>query len=155
METKSTQGNEWRRIKSLNDNKTTSWLSCFSDEAFSDPSKSPNSHVFAIEMPVKQELLNTADGRSYNIGLNQKIATEISILFFFYFRDNRFLPSTPSSKLKIGTVGSTRLFNFFLSKPFLLDLETFSEIHHREKTAILVFCVSVFVAAHTHIKQFC
>jgi len=39
-----------------------------------------------------------------------------------------FLPSTPSSissRLKIGTVGSTFLLDFFLSDPFLLDFELF------------------------------
>lgn len=41
---------------------------------------------------------------------------------------NKTIPSTPSSmssRLKTGTVGSTFLPDFFLSEPFLLDLELF------------------------------
>ena len=38
------------------------------------------------------------------------------------------IPSTPSSissRLKMGTVGSTFLLDFFLSEPFLLDFDLF------------------------------
>lgn len=43
-------------------------------------------------------------------------------------KGNETIPSTPSSmssRLKTGTVGSICLLDFFLSEPFLLDLEFF------------------------------